>query len=1026
MYKIPSSIRQFAIGLTLFVIVSLSLSAQSVEQVKLTQKADRKLENWNSCFKEWQHLGEITIDSVSVLPQQLIVQLFFNKTLSYIPVREKNYHDAVQSLKDQLGRRFRKYNIQLYTDSQLFQDLIPNYFREEMEIDSSRLSPQKGRPVPLIRKESGLESVDGLYNKYIALWPGHGYYYESKLDRWEWQRARLHTTVEDIFPMTFVLPYLVPMLENAGATLFLPRERDIQTREVIVDNDVATDNSEIIAYGVIPDTITSLGFVWKDTLKSGENPFTMGSHLRFRASNGDTAYLKYIPEIPEDGGYAVYISYTQSEMNVSDVKYSIYHTGGKTEFFLNQQMGGGTWIYLGTFHFIKGINPDIGCVEISAESKESGWITGDAIKFGGGMGNVARRPSEELMPNQWSLKNGQNQQSEGNLKINPNDFRWKLSHKPRYMEAARYWLQYAGMPDTLVYSLNNEKNDYNDDYQSRGEWVNYLMGSPDGPTDHRDIKGLKIPVDLSFALHTDAGVTSDDSIIGTLGIYSSIRDEGIFPGGQSKMASRDLSDIIQTEIVNDVHILFNPKWSRRGLWNKEYSEAWRANVPTMLLELMSHQNLADMHFGLDPRFRYAVCRSIYKGMLKFLAYQEGRDYVVQPLPVNHFSVSHIGDKTIRLSWKPVMDPLEPTAKPEKYKLYKRVGNMGFDNGVIVEDTSVVLTLNDYGRIYSFKVSAVNSGGESFPGEILSAGFIAGSDKIALVVNGFNRVCGPAIINNEEIAGIARWNDHGVPYKYELGYTGSPYDFDRQSPWLDDDSPGWGASYGDIEGKIIPGNSFDFPFIHGEAILAAGYSFVSISDEVFSNDTFNPEPFNFVDIIYGEEKSTSALKDNSIIKYKVFAPGVRQKIKQYTESGGNLFISGAYIASDYILSDDTLAKKFAENVLHYSWRTNHAVKHGDVYATDYARQIFNGQWTFNTTFNPDIYIVEAPDAIEPFGKGAVTAFRYRENNASAGICFKGEYKTVVLGFPFETIIKKDQRIDFMKQLVSFFENKTFRR
>ena len=207
MYKIPSSIRQFAIGLTLFVIVSLSLSAQSVEQVKLTQKADRKLENWNSCFKEWQHLGEITIDSVSVLPQQLIVQLFFNKTLSYIPVREKNYHDAVQSLKDQLGRRFRKYNIQLYTDSQLFQDLIPNYFREEMEIDSSRLSPQKGRPVPLIRKESGLESVDGLYNKYIALWPGHGYYYESKLDRWEWQRARLHTTVEDIFPMTFVLPY---------------------------------------------------------------------------------------------------------------------------------------------------------------------------------------------------------------------------------------------------------------------------------------------------------------------------------------------------------------------------------------------------------------------------------------------------------------------------------------------------------------------------------------------------------------------------------------------------------------------------------------------------------------------------------------------------------------------------------------------------------------------------------------------------------------------------------------------------
>ncbi len=1012
-------VRKMLFFIFLFVIIHLSLSAQLAEQLKLTQKAEKKIKNWNSCFGEWQHLGEITIDSVSVLPQQLLVQLFFNKTLSYIPIRENSYNDAVRSLKDQLGRRFRKYDIRIHTDGQLFQNLIPNYFRNELAVDSSRLSREKIRPVPLIREIGELEPEYGLYNRNIALWPSHGYYYESKLDRWEWQRARLHTTVEDIFPMIFVLPYIVPMLENAGATLFLPRERDTQTREVIVDNDVATNNSEIITYGIKPDTITGFGFVWKDTLRSGENPFTMGSHYRFSATNSDSLYLKYIPEIPDDGDYAVYISYAQSEMNVPDVKYSVYHSGGETEFLINQQMGGGTWIYLGTFRFVKGINPDTGCVRISAESKESGWITSDAIKFGGGMGNVARRPSKELIPNQWSLKNGQNRQSE-NLKTNPSDFRWKISNKPRYMEAARYWLQYAGMPDTLVYNLNSGKNDYNDDYQSRGEWVNYLMGSPAGPTGHRNITGVKIPVDLSFAFHTDAGVTTNDSIIGTLSIYSSVRDEGIFPDGQSKMASRDLSDIIQSEIVNDIRMLYNSKWTRRGLWNKEYSEAWRANVPTMLLELLSHQNLADMHFGFDPRFRFAVSRSIYKGMLKFLAYQEERDYVVQPLPVDNFSISHINGKTIRLSWRPVMDILEPTAEPEKFMLYQRVGKLGFDNGVIIDDTSVVITLNNYDQLYSFKVSAINSGGESFPGEILSAGFVEGSDKIALVINGFDRICGPAIIDNIEMAGIKWWDDQGVPYKYEIGYTGSPYDFNRKSLWLDDDSPGWGASYGDIEGKILPGNSFDFPYIHGEAILAAGYSFVSISDEVFSNDSYNPVPFNFVDIIYGEEKSTSALNDNSIIKYKVFAPAVREKIKQYTESGGNLFISGAYIASDFILSDDTLAKKFAENVLHYSWRTNHAVKNGEVYTTDYARQIFNGQWTFNTTYNPDIYIVEAPDAIEPFGEGAITAFRYRENNVSAGICFKGEYKTVILGFPFETIIKIDQRFDFMKQLVRFFE------
>jgi len=112
-------------------------------------------------------------------------------------------------------------------------------------------------------------------------------------------------------------------------------------------------NSEIIVYGVKPDTISGNGFVWKDTLRSGENPFAMGSHLRFRATNSDSSYLRYVPGIPKDGDYAVYISYAQSEMNVPDVKYSVYHTGGETEFLINQQMGGGTWIYLGTISLCK-------------------------------------------------------------------------------------------------------------------------------------------------------------------------------------------------------------------------------------------------------------------------------------------------------------------------------------------------------------------------------------------------------------------------------------------------------------------------------------------------------------------------------------------------------------------------------------------------------------------------------------------------------------------------------------------------
>ena len=50
------------------------------------------------------------------------------------------------------------------------------------------------------------------------------------------------------------------------------------------------------------------------------------------------------------------------------------------------------------------------------------------------------------------------------------------------------------------------------------------------------------------------------------------------------------------------------------------------------------------------------------------------------------------------------------------------------------------------------------------------------------------------------------------------------EFRRQIPWMDDDASGFGDSYGTHETMVIAGNTFDYPAIHGEAILKAGYSF----------------------------------------------------------------------------------------------------------------------------------------------------------------------------------------------------------
>jgi hypothetical protein len=995
-----------------FLILTGSNEANSQSLQKLNRNADNRLKSWVNPLNEWNHLGRLKIDSAVISKVKNSVSIFFSSTLLNYPMRENNYSVFVQSIRNRLGRRFRHYAVNVYTNGYALEQLIPNIYREVIPVDSSRIrSIKSNRPV-LVQKMNSSKPDKGLQGNAIALWHSHGYYFEMNLDRWEWQRARLFGTVEDNSVMGYVLPYLTRMLENSGANVFLPRERDVQTSEIIVDNDRSTTGSEVVLH--VNSNIQKIneGFLLTDTLFPGINPFRKGTSLRMV---NDTAF--YIPKIPAEGEYAVYISYPRRADNTESAIYSVSHSGGTTEFRVNQTIGGETWVYLGTFLFKAGKNRATGSVKVHGD--ENHYVALDAVRFGGGMGNVARRPSTEIIGNQRSV----NEKSPAVLASDSSDisrFTWKLSGKPRFLEGSRYYLQYAGMPDTLVYSPNANRNDYNDDYMSRGLWVNYLMGSQPNSADNGKSDGLGLPIDLSLGFHTDAGITANDSIIGTLAIYSTGADNGKFPDGKSRMASRDLSDIIQTQIVNDIRLRFNPKWTRRAIWDRPYAEARRPNVPAMLLELLSHQNLADQKFGLDPRFRFAVSRSIYKGILKYLAYTEHRPYVVQPLPVTDFAITPVSGKSIRLTWQPVIDTLEPTSKPDRYRIYKRTGDNGFDNGIIVEKPSAEIELESYDTIFSFKVTAINAGGESFDSEILSSGIKAGNAKSVLIVNGFNRISGPASFDTGKMAGVEWWNDRGVADHTDISVVGDEYDFNRKSPWLDDDSPGWGASYGDMEGKIIQGNSFDYPYIHGKAVLAAGHSFYSVSDEYFTSSETNTSTFNIVDLICGEEKSTPYFNDTSIVNYKIYTPELMKKLKELTQSGVNIFLSGAYVGSDLLPAGDSVKIKFASDVLHFKWRTGHAVKNGEVYATDYAKPVFSDTLFFNTGFSDRIYSVESPDAIEPSGKESICAFRYSETNASAGVVFRGKYKTVILGFPFETILSEKEREKLMYQIINFFE------
>ncbi len=947
------------------------------------------------------------VDSARVDLAKRQLKIYLSKQFSFQPFRPETVPPIYDLFKKYLGKTFKKFDLTLYSLHQPIENLIPNFFRaDSSRFDRSRM-PREDRWAPAIVQrldKQGWRPTQGLFNRNIALWHSHGFYYSRAKDRWQWMRPRLFNTVEDLLPMSFVIPYLVPMLENAGANVFLPRERDLQTNMVIVDNDsplldgmYQEIDSQAWQSGNEP------GFqIGTPPYPANFNPFLQGSYRFCRSDSIASARAEWIPEIPETGDYGVYISYRHSAENILDAHYTVYHCAGKTEFLVNQQMGGSTWIYLGQFRFRKGFHPDSSKVVLTNQSQWPGKIvSADAVRFGGGMGDIVRGGT--------------------------------VSGYPRFAEGARYYLQFAGMPDTLVYHLNQDTTDYKDDYQSRGEFVNYLRGRPFGPNKNRDIPGLGIPIDLSLAFHTDAGI-APDSTIGTLMIYSITDAEtlDVFPDGMSRLANRDLGDILQTQIVSDIRLTHRADWTRRDLRDADYSEAFRPNVPACLLELLSHQNFTDMQYALSPLFRFHVARSIYKGMLKFLATQYRFNYVVQPLPVSHFQAEFSDSAEVTLRWQPVLDPLEPTAVPDKYVFYTRLEDGAFDNGILVDTTQATIKGLKPGTIYSFKITAVNSGGESFPSEILSVCWQENNLSPILIINGFDRIAPPEYINEPNFKGFANFLDPGVADRFTFNLTGSQFDFDPHSPFRTNDAPGHGASSANYETRLIAGNSFDYPFVHGSAIRACGQSFVSASDEAFWDGLLSFSRYKIIDLILGEEK-TSSLRGLNLVNipylkinenFRAFPEKLKDKIVAFLNSGGNLFLSGAYIGSDLVGQNNTSQNdiKFAREVLKIDWQTDHAAATGKVFSVDSSFIQPNQIFQFNIEYRPDIYAVESPDAIDPV-PGAKTILRYAENRFSAGIAYLGnDYSVIVLGFPFETIVDESWRNRVMQAVLSNFKNR----
>lgn len=958
------------------------------------QSADLRaaLSDWLKTFRnEYMTLSDVYVKKLNVNAKAKTITLYANFAVSAMPFRPETVERMKREAAEVAAADYPDYKVVIYANGKNIESLVPNAYRAAA--DKGRLAPTNRHPKEFIAYPSRPYGVTkGLQRRNIALWHSHGWYFDQKEGRWRWQRARYFETVEDKLAASYVLPFLLPMLENAGANVLLPRERDTQPHEIIVDNDNDNVNFGSLYCETGGDGYFETGGTgfWqeKDVYPRGESPFGGGScRLMKTSANAEEAFVEWIPDIPEDGDYWVSVAYPYTAANTSAAHYTVCHAGGQTEVVVNQTMGCGTWIYLGKFRFRKGLNADDGKVVLSNRSKLGGVAVADAVRFGGGMGCVAR----------------------GNGIAEP-----AVSGRPRHLEAATYWLQWAGAPQE-VYFFSEGESDYSDDIASRGLWVNWLNGgSENAPSE----AGLKVPVDIAVGIHTDAGCKAD-TVVGTLGIYTSADGKNTkYPNGQSRSVSRDLADYVATSFVSDVRCTCAPEWTCRGLWDKAYSESRRPEVPSMLIEMFSHQNYDDMRLGLDPRFKFIACRAIYKGILKFVAEQHGFDYVVQPLPVSDFAAQLFGD-TVQLSWRAVRDSLEPTANPTAYVVYTRMDDGGFDNGVLVRDTVCRMAV-EADKIYSYKIVAVNDGGASFPSEILSVCRNSSAKHTVLVVNGFERVSAPEGFATGDFAGFPDWLDDAVPYIDDVSYAGAQHEFRRSEAWLDDDAPGWGASNSDFDTQTVAGNTFDYPIVHGRALRNAGYSFVSCSAKAVERGSVALSDYRAVDWILGEQKQCRFGGDTARWYFKTFSTENQKKITDFCLQGGAFFASGAYVGADlWACGASTEADRyFARTVLKFVWRTDRATQDGRVCGVPSRICGMDGGFDFSHRLNGRQYCVESPDGIEPADPKAATAMRYAQNGVSAAVAYKGIYRTFVCGFPFEALTTDAQRDALMRQVMRF--------
>ncbi|MBR5670861.1 MAG: hypothetical protein IKX11_03280, partial [Bacteroidales bacterium] len=202
----------------LLLSLSFCASAQTIQQ--LFQPAANAVSDYFGERTQWRDTARIRHFYIR---NSGPAEVHFNRFLSEQPLRKKDI-DAIYSLvRKNFPEKYKSYadNFAIYSDGNNIEKLYSRALSETFNANDMSLAKAPAQDVENISQQRSLypltrnlsrakQPTAGLQGRHIALWQSHGYYYEQTLERWEWQRSRLMTTVEDMYTQSYVLPFLVP------------------------------------------------------------------------------------------------------------------------------------------------------------------------------------------------------------------------------------------------------------------------------------------------------------------------------------------------------------------------------------------------------------------------------------------------------------------------------------------------------------------------------------------------------------------------------------------------------------------------------------------------------------------------------------------------------------------------------------------------------------------------------------------------------------------------------------------------